>query len=66
MPWYWWIHYRWLRFVRWVEGWTPIQCAHCRRWSRWKKMRLVEHRVAGYVLICPACRAELFGEEDGD
>lgn len=63
MPWYWRIEYQWMRFVRWVESWTPIQCSNCRRWNRWKKMRLVEHRIAGYVLICPACVRELYREE---
>lgn len=76
MPWYWRIEYqlmrlwRWLnrrfsgyRLWRWLDDQLPAQCGWCGRWVQGRRLVWRRHRAAGYIPLCPACRADLYGEE---
>ena len=64
MPWYWRIEYQWMRFVHWLDDHLPTPCQLCREWTAQKNLRMVQHRTAGYVWICPVCRKTLFGDAE--
>lgn len=54
--------YRWRWLLRWLDGVSPTQCPCCGRWMQKQSMEWAEHRIGGWVRICPPCYRELYGE----
>lgn len=43
----------------WLDDWLPAQCFRCRRWTRGGDQFVVQHRIQGYVKVCPHCKKDL-------
>jgi hypothetical protein len=43
-----------------LKGAMPRRCPLCGHWCRRDKARFVQHRVAGWVFICPDCYDEQY------
>lgn len=52
-------------FFDWLDQHLPTRCPLCGKWTPKKTMRLAEHRLAGWVLICRHCHKNLYGGDDG-
>lgn len=47
-----------------LEDLAPKPCAQCQRWVLMRTMRRAKHVVAGWVDVCEACYADLYGHDD--
>lgn len=45
----------------WLEDRLPARCFQCGQWFQRRRLQYETHRVAGLVLLCPACHSELYG-----
>lgn len=53
------------RFLNWLDRELPTPCPRCKKWTPKKTMRGAQHRLAGWILLCPKCYGELYGGDDG-